>query len=68
MLVAVLNTCTTEELAEEDAPMPAPTTPTSPVSPSEADARRQIIRNKIMAVGRMARVFALLRCVVPSCQ
>ncbi|KAJ7787789.1 Metallo-dependent phosphatase-like protein [Mycena olivaceomarginata] len=61
MLVAVLNTCTTEELAEEDAPMPTPTTPTSPVSPSEADARRQIIRNKIMAVGRMARVFALLR-------
>ncbi|KAJ7860729.1 Metallo-dependent phosphatase-like protein [Mycena olivaceomarginata] len=61
MLVAVLNTCTTEELAEEDALMPAPTTPTSPVSPSEADARRQIIRNKIMAVGRMARVFALLR-------
>ncbi|KAJ7309984.1 serine/threonine protein phosphatase 2B [Mycena albidolilacea] len=61
MLVAVLNTCTTEELAEEDAPMPTAAAPASPVSPSEADARRQIIRNKIMAVGRMARVFALLR-------
>jgi serine/threonine-protein phosphatase 2B catalytic subunit len=65
MLVAVLNTCTKEEL-EEDVPMPE--TPTSPVSPSseESDARRKVIKNKIMAVGRMSRVFALLRCVSPS--
>ncbi|KAJ7897638.1 serine/threonine protein phosphatase 2B [Mycena olivaceomarginata] len=61
MLVAVLNTCTKEELEEEDVPMPE--TPTSPVSPSseESDARRKVIKNKIMAVGRMSRVFALLR-------
>ncbi|KAJ7358589.1 Metallo-dependent phosphatase-like protein [Mycena albidolilacea] len=60
MLVAVLNTCTKEELEEEDVPMPQ--TPTSPVSPSseESDARRKVIKNKIMAVGRMSRVFALL--------
>ncbi|KAF7355955.1 Serine/threonine-protein phosphatase [Mycena venus] len=60
MLVAVLNTCTKEEL-EEDVPMPE--TPTSPLSPSseESDARRKVIKNKIMAVGRMSRVFALLR-------
>ncbi|KAJ7800191.1 Metallo-dependent phosphatase-like protein [Mycena olivaceomarginata] len=44
MLVAVLNTCTMEELAKED-----------------ADARCKIIGNKIMAVGCMSRVFALLR-------
>ncbi|KAJ7486665.1 Metallo-dependent phosphatase-like protein [Mycena latifolia] len=61
MLVAVLNTCTKEELEdEEDVPMP--TSPTSPMSPSEDSVeRRKVIKNKIMAVGRMARVFALLR-------
>ncbi|KAJ7166926.1 Metallo-dependent phosphatase-like protein [Mycena filopes] len=59
MLVAVLNTCTKEELEDEDVAMP--TSPTSPVSAEESDARRKVIKNKIMAVGRMARVFALLR-------
>jgi hypothetical protein len=56
MLVAVLNTCTKEELEEGDEE--------TLVSPSFAphDERRQIIKNKIMAVGKMARVFSLLRC------
>jgi len=55
MLVAVLNTCTKEELEEGDEE--------TLVSPSFAphDERRQIIKNKIMAVGKMARVFSLLR-------
>ncbi|KAF7369893.1 Serine/threonine-protein phosphatase [Mycena sanguinolenta] len=75
MLVAVLNTCTKEELEEEEAAEAeahaaaaaageaSPETPSSPVSPSseESDARRKVIKNKIMAVGRMSRVFALLR-------
>jgi len=58
MLVAVLNTCTKEELEEEDPELviPGPT-------PEEHTERKQVIRNKIMAVGRMARVFALLRYV-----
>ncbi|KAJ6491269.1 serine/threonine-protein phosphatase 2B catalytic subunit A1 [Mycena vitilis] len=62
MLVAVLNTCTKEELEDEDVTMiPAsPTTPSSPTSPDSLE-RRKVIKNKIMAVGRMARVFALLR-------
>ncbi|KAJ7197799.1 Metallo-dependent phosphatase-like protein [Mycena pura] len=63
MLVAVLNTCTKEELEDEDSAM-LPTSPTSPISPTsaeEGEARRKVIKNKIMAVGRMARVFALLR-------
>ena len=61
MLVAVLNTCTKEELEEhdEDLAIMSPTT----VSVEHAE-RRKIIKNKIMAVGRMARVFALLRYVV----
>ena len=61
MLVAVLNTCTKEELEEhdEDIAIMSPTI----VSVEHAE-RRKIIKNKIMAVGRMARVFALLRYVV----
>ncbi|KAJ7097133.1 Metallo-dependent phosphatase-like protein [Mycena belliarum] len=65
MLVAVLNTCTKEELEDEEGPdVPAPTSPTTPLTPisaEEAGERRQVIKSKIMAVGRMARVFALLR-------
>lgn len=57
MLVAVLNTCSKEELEESDEE--------SVVSPArqheEGLERRKVIKNKILAVGRMARVFALLR-------
>ncbi|KAJ7484384.1 serine/threonine-protein phosphatase 2B catalytic subunit A1 [Mycena latifolia] len=62
MLVAVLNTCTKEEL-EDDEDVAMISSPTSPVSPTSEDGveRRKVIKNKIMAVGRMARVFALLR-------
>ncbi|KAJ7931268.1 serine/threonine-protein phosphatase 2B catalytic subunit A1 [Mycena leptocephala] len=61
MLVAVLNTCTKEELEDEDVAMiTSPTSPVSPTSPESVE-RRKVIKNKIMAVGRMARVFALLR-------
>jgi hypothetical protein len=59
MLVSVLNTCTKEELAVPDEDimiMPI-------ASPEEHAERRKIIKNKILAVGRMARVFALLRYV-----
>jgi hypothetical protein len=60
MLVAVLNTCTKEELEESESDEEAPVSPTS--SPDSAE-RRKIIKGKILAVGRMARVFALLRFV-----
>lgn len=60
MLVAVLNTCSKEELEESDED--------NLVSPSshaeDTVERRKVIKNKILAVGRMARVFALLRCVI----
>jgi serine/threonine-protein phosphatase 2B catalytic subunit len=60
MLVAVLNTCTKEELEETDEDLAV----MSPISAAaETAERRKVIKNKIMAVGRMARVFALLRCV-----
>jgi len=58
MLVAVLNTCTKEELEESDDELAL----MSPHAAAEESAeRRKVIKNKIMAVGRMARVFALLR-------
>lgn len=58
MLVAVLNTCTKEELLEVDDDL-AVMSPTA--AAAETAERRKVIKNKIMAVGRMARVFALLR-------
>ena len=36
-----------------------------PLSPTEIAQRRQEIKNKILAVGRMQRIFQLLRCVLP---
>lgn len=62
MLVAVLNCCTKEELEEsssdeEEPVIASPTTPTA----DELSERRKVIKNKILAVGRVSRVFALLR-------
>ena len=63
MLAAVLNTCTKEELeeSEDDTALVSPSSVTS----EDSVERRKVIKNKIMAVGRMARVFALLRFVHP---
>ena len=58
MLVAFLNTYSKEELeesGEEIVPQPS--------HPEDSVERRKVIKNKILAVGRMARVFALLRFV-----
>ncbi|KAI0297352.1 serine/threonine protein phosphatase 2B [Russula brevipes] len=62
MLVAVLNTCSQEELMEssdeESAVVPTKKTPSEDAAAAE---RRRIVRSKILAVGRMARVFSVLR-------
>jgi serine/threonine-protein phosphatase 2B catalytic subunit len=61
MLIAILNCCTKEELEEEEeTPMITPETPEPEVDDVSAE-RRQVIKNKILAVGRMSRVFSLLR-------
>jgi serine/threonine-protein phosphatase 2B catalytic subunit len=60
MLLAILNICSKEELAEEDT-KPAVTEPKAQVTPEEAAERRQIIKNKILAIGKMSRVFSVLR-------
>ena len=58
MLVAVLNTCSKEELEESDEEIvPQPSRPEGSVE------QRKVIKNMILAVGRMARVFVLLRFV-----
>lgn len=51
MLMAVLNICSKEELEDEK----------NAAEMDEAEARRNVIRNKIKAVGKMARVFQVLR-------
>jgi len=60
MLIAILNTCSKEELdveSEEDAD------DIDAEEASESIERRRVIKNKILAVGKMAKVFAVLRCV-----
>lgn len=76
MLIAILNCCTKEELEEEEeTPMAITPEQEEPgelacaverawlMSEDTSTERRQVIKNKILAVGRMSRVFALLRWV-----
>ncbi|KAI0302800.1 serine/threonine-protein phosphatase 2B catalytic subunit [Multifurca ochricompacta] len=55
MLAAVLNICTQEELMEGTGETVVK------VSPVDVVERRKVIKNKILAVGRMAHLFSLLR-------
>lgn len=60
MLLGILNICSKEEL-QDDEPK-SPESPKSPIDDAAAkDARRQVIKNKILAVGKMSRVFSVLR-------
>ena len=57
MLIATLNCCTKEELDEEEE-TPMAITPEQELAEEDPNAeRRQVIKNKILAVGRMSRVF-----------
>ncbi|BFZ54573.1 3',5'-cyclic-nucleotide phosphodiesterase (PDEase) (3':5'-CNP) [Savitreella phatthalungensis] len=66
MLLAMLSICSKEELEEERPSIASGSTITPLVSPGlpldpEQEKRRQVIRNKILAIGRMSRVFQVLR-------
>lgn len=61
MLIAILNTCSKEEL-EDDTPISSePTLPPIPSEGESADAKRRAIKNKVLAIGRLSRVFQVLR-------
>ena len=64
MLIAILNTCSKEEL-EEETPSSVSTAPASPplanVEPDTSEFKRRAIKNKILAIGRLSRVFQVLR-------
>jgi hypothetical protein len=64
MLLAVLSVCSEEELGDTSSDEDETRTLADlALSPNEIAQRRQQIRNKILAVGRMQRVFQILRCV-----
>lgn len=58
MLLAILNICSKEELADEELIEEDKPTDITAIDGSE---RRQVIKSKILAVGKMARVFSVLR-------
>ena len=66
MLIAILNTCSKEEL-EEETPSSLASGPSSPplsiqnMDPDSTEAKRRAIKNKILAIGRLSRVFQVLR-------
>ena len=66
MLLAVLSVCSREELEDESSSSDDEAERaivSEAMSPTDASARRQQIKNKILAVGRMQRMFQLLRYV-----
>lgn len=65
MLLAILSICSQEELLESDHEADGRAIPRA--SDAEIQKRRQVIKNKILAVGRMQRVFQLLRFVQFIC-
>ena len=61
----MLNICSKEEL-EEEMQIEGPASDavdagSEVISPEEREARRQIIKNKVLAIGRLSRVFSVLR-------
>ena len=62
MLIAILNTCSKEELEYEPTPKSEPSSPPlAQIDPESTEAKRRAIKNKILAIGRLSRVFQVLR-------
>lgn len=66
MLIAILGICSEDELKDET---PSTTSPAALASPTAGDSddpnsiefKRKAIKNKVLAIGRMSRVFQVLR-------
>ncbi|OBR11831.1 Serine/threonine-protein phosphatase [Colletotrichum higginsianum IMI 349063] len=67
MLIAILSTCSEEELKEDATPSSTSPGPMSPPlsgasqDPESIEYKRRAIKNKILAIGRLSRVFQVLR-------
>ncbi|KAI9664203.1 MAG: 3',5'-cyclic-nucleotide phosphodiesterase (PDEase) (3':5'-CNP) [Alyxoria varia] len=61
MLIAILNTCSKEELEDETPPSSGPASPPIGMDPESIEFRRRAVKNKILAIGRLSRVFQVLR-------
>jgi serine/threonine-protein phosphatase 2B catalytic subunit len=67
MLIAILNTCSKEELDDEAVGSAVIAAPASPPAmspnydPDSIEFKRRAIKNKILAIGRLSRVFQVLR-------
>jgi len=64
MLIAILSTCSEDELREDITPSTTgPVSPpiNAPSDPESIEYKRRAIKNKILAIGRLSRVFQVLR-------
>lgn len=66
MLIAILSTCSEDELKEDITPSTVSPGPMSPpinaaLDPESIEYKRRAIKNKILAIGRLSRVFQVLR-------
>ncbi|KAK6608726.1 serine threonine-protein phosphatase 2b catalytic subunit [Botrytis cinerea] len=66
MLLAILSTSSEDELKDDQTPSstsPGPISPpiNSPMDPESIEYKRRAIKNKILAIGRLSRVFQVLR-------
>jgi serine/threonine-protein phosphatase 2B catalytic subunit len=65
MLIAILNISSKEELDEDTTPSSFSAGPASPplssMDPESTEFKRRAIKNKILAIGRLSRVFQVLR-------
>ncbi|RDW60034.1 serine phosphatase-1 [Coleophoma crateriformis] len=67
MLIAILSTCSDDELKEDGTPSTVSPPLASPqgsamnMDPESIEFKRRAIKNKILAIGRLSRVFQVLR-------
>ncbi len=64
MLLAVLSVCSEEELGETDSDSDDLQALADAAQLGDYQQRREEIKNKVLAVGRMQRVFQILRFVL----